>query len=205
MSDLVVTVPKDFWLGWLAEGDLPDEPPGGVFGPDGEYDFTCGRGKTSPPPIQRGERVYVVAHGRLRGYAPLVRLSSVQGKWSLVRRGGAVAVTIDEEIRGFQGYRGRWWPREIERPFPDWRTKGIDVRCAAKEHRARPAVVWWGGLDKGQLVAFGSCLSCAARVPERAAAQGIVIGKDLRILVDLRPQLEQERGLLPGELVDLEP
>ena len=39
----------------------------------------------------------------------------------IVRRGGAVAVTIDQPIPGFQGLRKPWWKREDERPFPNWR------------------------------------------------------------------------------------
>ena len=47
-----------------------------------------------------------------------------------MREGGAQAVTIDEEIRGFQGVRKRWWPRELERPFPDWKTAGVTAAPA---------------------------------------------------------------------------
>ena len=69
--------------------------------------------------------MYVVALGKLRGYAPLVRIEESVGElrkgvW-LVRRGGAVAVTIDEPITGFRGYRYRYWEREAERPFREWR------------------------------------------------------------------------------------
>ncbi len=115
MSDVVVTVPKGRWEGWIAEGVLPGEAcPCGV-----EFDFFL----WGPEPVVRpGERVCIVAHGRLRGYAPLVRLEWFDfGSWSLVRHGGAVAVTIDEVIPGFRGWRCRWWWREDERPFPGWR------------------------------------------------------------------------------------
>lgn len=116
MTDVVVTVPKGRWEEWIAEGDLPGQPWGaGDAGSDGWYDFYLG----GPlPSIQPGERVYVVAHGRLRGYAPLVRVDRYEN--SLVRQGGAVAVTIDEPIRGFQGWRYRWWDRAAEHPFPEW-------------------------------------------------------------------------------------
>lgn len=110
MADCVVTVPKRLWDEWIAEGDLPGEDDGG------EYVFWIG----GPlPTIAPGERVYIVAHGKLRGYAPLTR--AVPG-YGLVRGGGAVACTIDEPIRGFQGWRYRHWNREDEKPFPDWRT-----------------------------------------------------------------------------------
>lgn len=42
---------------------------------------------------------------------------------AIVRKGGAVACTIDEPIPGFRGLRKRWWDRAIERPFPEWKTR----------------------------------------------------------------------------------
>jgi hypothetical protein len=142
MPDVVVTVPKDFWYaglegiaGWIAEGDAAGEPWSGT-----EWLFTLGG---SSPKISKGERVYVVHNNKLRGYAPLIRVDTFEdeddlagwfgdledcpprrrvGGCALVRGGGAVAVTIDEPIRGFQGFRYRWWEREAERPFPEWQT-----------------------------------------------------------------------------------
>lgn len=121
--DVVVTVPKSFGLDrWIAEGD----PAGAPWSGD-EWHFYLGGGR---PRIESGERVYVVYNGRLRGYSPLVRVEPVttfgyrgNGKrYSLVRRGGAVAVTIDELIPGFRGFRYVWWERSVERPFPEWQT-----------------------------------------------------------------------------------
>lgn len=117
MADLVVTVPMDLWRGWIAEGDAVGEPDSGE-----EWGFYLGGGK---PDIQPGERVYVVAHGRLRGYAPLTRLARANGQWVLCRRGGAVAVTLAEPIPGFRGWRRRWWERWRESEFPAWRTDGV--------------------------------------------------------------------------------
>lgn len=116
MSDVVVTVPKTFGLDtWIAEGDAAGEPWTGQ-----EWDFTVGG---FLPNIRPGERVYVVFNGKLRGYAPLVRLEEIDFRYfSLVRAGGAVAVTVPEYIRGFRGWRYRWWDRSSEIPFPDWRT-----------------------------------------------------------------------------------
>lgn len=109
--DVVVTVPKWFWLDWIDEGDAVGEPPTGE-----EWGFFMGG---PPPRIEPGERVYVVAHGRLRGYAPLTRVARTERGFALCRQGGAVAVTIAEPIGGFRGWRERWWKREEEIPFPN--------------------------------------------------------------------------------------
>lgn len=126
MTDLVVTVPKQLWLPWIAEGDAAGDPCTGE-----EWGFYLGGIR---PPISTGDRLYIVAHDKLRGYAPVVRLTrsspltdelrfaGEKDKWVICRRGNAVAVTIDETIKGFRGWRRRWWTCDIERPFPDWRT-----------------------------------------------------------------------------------
>jgi hypothetical protein len=113
VPDVVVTVPKQRWSEWITEGDLPGEEWSGLD----SYFLVGGR----PPRIEPGERVYIVALGRLRGYAPLVRCEAGNLNVALIRQGGAVAVTINESIRGFRGWRYRWWEREQEVPFPDWR------------------------------------------------------------------------------------
>ena len=119
MSDVVVTVPKGIWEDWIAEGDSVGDPPTGE-----EWGFYTSGGR---PTIERGERVYIVAHNRLRGYAPLTRLV-IEG-WRVVfcRAAGAVAVTIPEPIRGFRGWRYRWWDRSVEVPFPEWKDAGVAV------------------------------------------------------------------------------
>jgi hypothetical protein len=117
--DICVTVPKQLWQEWLDEGDLPDDP---LTFTDYHFWFS------GPLPLEAdtGSRCYIVAHGRLRGYAPLVaverRCVLRPSAHCFMRRGGAVAVTIDEPIRGFQGWRYRFWRREDERSFPGWRT-----------------------------------------------------------------------------------
>lgn len=131
MSDVVVTVPKRLWREWLAEGDVAfagaEITDGGApWEGDQEYGFVVSRN----PNILHGERVYIVAHGKLRGYAPLIRIGAGQRfgggprSRALIRRGDAVAVTIPEPIPGFRGFRYRWWDREIEIAFPAWRTDG---------------------------------------------------------------------------------
>ncbi len=117
MADVVVTVPKGLWFDWIAEGDAVGEPETGE-----EWGFFLGAAQ-GVPDIKPGERVYIVAHGRLRGYAPLTRLQA--RPLALGRQGGAVAVTIPEAVTGFRGWRYRWWDRNIEVPFPDWRTAGV--------------------------------------------------------------------------------
>lgn len=111
MSDLVGTCPKGFWLEWLAEGDAAGEPATGDT-----YGWWTGHSLIRT--IRPGDRFYIVAHGRLRGYAPVTEVTH----GAIFRQGNAVACTIDEPVPGFRGLRERWWKREDERPFPDWRT-----------------------------------------------------------------------------------
>jgi hypothetical protein len=112
-NDIVVTVPKSFGLDtWINEGD-----PVGVEWSGQEWDF-CLYGCPKPN-ISPGMRVYVTYNNILRGYAPLVRVDWMpeKGCWSLVRHGDAVAVTIDEPVQGFRGWKHRWWNREDEKDF----------------------------------------------------------------------------------------
>lgn len=122
MSDVVVTVPKGQWADWIAEGELPGDPPSDVAS-----HFWV---SSIPTMTEYGARVYVVAHGRLRGYAPLMAIEHPcvlrPDRACLLRLGGAVAVTIPEPIKGFQGWRYRWWDRSDEVPFPEWRTEGVE-------------------------------------------------------------------------------
>jgi hypothetical protein len=115
VSDVVVCVPMGQWESWIAEGDLPGE--------EAQYESHFWL-RAAPALIWPGDRVYIVAHGKLRGYAPLVRIEQRcqlnPARSCLVRDGGSVAVTISGTIRGFQGARYRWWDRADEVPFPDW-------------------------------------------------------------------------------------
>ena len=124
MSDIVVTVPKTFNYGedelplglaqWCAEGDCAGDAWSGEL-----WGFSVAGPR---PEIRPGERVYIVCQDRLRGYAPLVRMDQLGPRyWDLIRGGGAVAVTIQEPVRGFRGWRYRWWNTAAEVPFPDWR------------------------------------------------------------------------------------
>ena len=132
MADVVVTVPMSFWADWIKEGDAAGDPPTGE-----EWGFSVYGRK---PAIDPGQRVYIVAHGRLRGYAPLTRLVRDGRHWMLCRRGRAVAVTIPQEVKGFRGFKYRWWHRSLEFPFPHWKTEGVRAaspRSAQVEKRRR--------------------------------------------------------------------
>lgn len=114
MVDLVGTCPKDFWEEWIAEGDPAGTPESGE-----EWGWYTRHSYKSL--ILPGDRFYVVAHGRLRGFA-LVTAAPGRNGGPICRKGGAVACTIHEPIPGFRGLRKRWWDRASELPFPDWRT-----------------------------------------------------------------------------------
>ena len=115
MADLVATCPGPFFLRWLQEGDCAGTPESG----ETWAWFTKHR---LAPTIQPGERLYVVALGKLRGYAPVVAVRPTpNGGWAICRRGGAVACTIADRIPGFQGLRRVWWTRAEEMEFRDWK------------------------------------------------------------------------------------
>jgi hypothetical protein len=121
MPDLVGTCPKDFWEEWIAEGDAAGEPESGE-------EWSWYTRDSLAETIRPGDRFYVVAHGRLRGFAPVVRVIVNQGNsvdgirtWQIIRGGGAVACTIDIPVPGFRGLRRRWWNREDEKPFAEWK------------------------------------------------------------------------------------
>jgi hypothetical protein len=112
--DVVVTVPKSFGLdAWIGEGDLPGEEWCGLV-----WHFYLGNGV---PNIKPGENVYIVYNGKLRGYSPLIRIERTGRGCALVRHNGAVAMTIAEPIQGFRGFRYRWWDKQCEMPFPNWK------------------------------------------------------------------------------------
>lgn len=118
MVDLVGTCPKTFWEEWLEEGDCAGDPETGA-------EYYWGTHHRLAAQARPGNRFYIVAHGRLRGWAPIRRLCSYRDDctaYDIVRAGGAVACTLEVPIPGFQGLRVRWWEREQERPFPEWRT-----------------------------------------------------------------------------------
>lgn len=118
MPDIVVTLPKRFGIKrWIEEGDDPDTKWSGKY-----YEFGIG----GVPSIEVGERVYVVYDRLLIGYAPLVEkriehTATGGHRTFLIRGGDARAVTIDEQVKSFRGYRYRWWNREDEKPFDNWR------------------------------------------------------------------------------------
>ena len=117
MPNIVVTVPKHFWPEWIEEGDAAGEVKTGT-----EWGFYMGG---RPPPVEPGDRLYIVAHGMLRGYSPITRLRTFDCDFCICREGGGVAVTIDQTIKGFQGWRYVWWEPKDERPFPDRMTAGV--------------------------------------------------------------------------------
>jgi hypothetical protein len=118
--DLVGTCPKGFWERWIDEGDCAGTEESGM-----EWAWWT-RSLAAVKSLKIGDRFYVVANGKLRGWAPVTRIiqqEDGQGRplFGVCRKGGAVACTIAEEISGFRGLRKRWWERSIETEFPEWR------------------------------------------------------------------------------------
>lgn len=118
MADVVVCVPRARWRDWLGEGSLPGQS--AAVQRFGFYVKTDER-----PPVEPGDRVYVISWDRLRGYAPLVSCDVAAEGWTLIRAGNAVACTLPEETKSFPGWRVRWWEHAAEVPFPDWQTANV--------------------------------------------------------------------------------
>lgn len=118
MADVVVCVPRQRWLDWIREGSLPGDQSSQRFG---FYVKT-----TERPPVEHGDRVYVIAWDQLRGYAPLIEMQDAPDGFTLVRAGGAVACTLPLDTKSFPGWKLRWWQRSDEMPFVEWQTAGID-------------------------------------------------------------------------------
>jgi hypothetical protein len=152
MSDLVVTVPKTVWVDWINEGDAAGEP-----ADETDWGFYVGGGR---PRIEPGERLYIVAWGLLRGYAPVTMVEQTESGWAICRRGGAVAMTITEPVPGFRGWRQRWWEREVETPFPSWQTAELPEK---ERRRAERMAERRQGLD-------GAATAHLARLTKMSAA-----------------------------------
>ncbi len=145
--DVMVTVPATFWPRWLAEGDLPGDPPE----ESGLWDFSFGG--NGPREAGPGSRLYVVAHGYLRGYAEITAVLGPQAGTggSFVRGGGAVACTLREPplapgrlgeprpVESFRGWRYATFPRDAVTPWEDWATFGVAPREAALVRRVLAA------------------------------------------------------------------
>lgn len=115
MVDLVGTCPKGFWNEWIAEGDAAGDGPTGT-----EWGWWTRDRKALL--ISPGDRFYVVAHDRLRGWATVTRLQNEgHGTFVICREGGAVSCTLLDPVPGFRGLRKRWWDRADELPFPNWK------------------------------------------------------------------------------------
>jgi hypothetical protein len=118
--DLVATCPKNFWNSWLDEGDAAGTSESGE-----EFAWWT-RSLAALKSLQPGDRFYVVCNGKLRGWAPVTRViqqedSQCRPIFGVCRKGGAEACTIPQVIPSFRGLRKRWWEREEESSFPDWK------------------------------------------------------------------------------------
>ena len=129
MTDLVVTVPRERWQAWLDEGACAGDPPASV---DRALEFGFHLYRCERPPIGEGERLYIAAHGAIRGYAFVSAVAARRGTWVIFRYAPAVAVTIREFVPGFHGWRRIWWRRDAEAPFPDWKNQAFFYSTAGR-------------------------------------------------------------------------
>lgn len=189
-------VPQERWDEWLAEGDLAGQPWSGRL-----HAFPLGLKR---PKIAAGERVYVAARGRIRGYAPLVELKrNAEGRWLLVRGGGAEAVTVDEAVPAFHGFRYRWWRLEDERPFPDWQALA-DAGVGRRIREARLKA----GLSVSELAkAIGWSVGQLSRVELGSrVVEPVKLAKVARVLgVSVEDLVDETLPAAPGRYRDPEP
>lgn len=167
MSDLVVTVPQNFWAEWILEGDAAgDAPTGETWG------FTVGPRR---PPVDPGERLYIVAHNRLRGYAPVTKVERVGSTWCIGREAGAVAVTIPKIIKGFRGWQKRSWAIEDEVPFDHWEFSDVPPPIAIQVliRRYHPPVGELDGLPFGLVHALEVGLAVIQKVLQKDMALAV--------------------------------
>lgn len=105
--DIVLYIPERSWERFLAEGDTPN---------DGEWSGLthphCLSGR--PKNLQRGDHVYFASGGEVRYRAPIFGTAEHNGRFYLLRQGGAEWVELDEPVRPFQGFRYRWWDLDDE-------------------------------------------------------------------------------------------
>ena len=93
MVDLVGTCPMDFWEEWIAEGDPAGSPESGE-----EWGWFTEHSYRSL--IKPGERFYVVAHGKLRGWSPVTRIpQSPPQVLGVLNLRGAIVPIIDLRLR----------------------------------------------------------------------------------------------------------
>ncbi len=106
------------------------------------------------PAIGPGDRVYLVAWGRVRGYVRMAKLSNTLDGWVLGCSSAVVPTTIPAVgIATFRGAKAPWWKRPDEQPFPGWASDGIPEGARVVPGARPPALVVVDGeaVDVGDL------------------------------------------------------
>jgi len=111
MSDVVVTIPRAGWPGFISHSIAAHCPR--------TYDFYGER-----PPLIEGDWLFFLAHRRIRCAIAVYRVVPMG---PLTRALGAFrpAVTIAERVDGFPGWRRAWFTMRELVEFPEWQTKGV--------------------------------------------------------------------------------
>ena len=112
MTDIVVTVSRRHWQSWLQGGCEPGRLRSfHVFG--------------DKPPCCFGDRLYVLAHNRIRCRLIVDDVQPLRGGWMMFARFEQGMTVRGATIRGFKGWQRRWWRDADEIDFPEWRTAGL--------------------------------------------------------------------------------
>lgn len=107
MEHIVLYIPEKSWQHFLEEGDVTE----GIEW-SGLTHAHCL--STKPKRIEKGSYVYFAALGEIQFRAPIYATAEQNGKFFLLRQGGAEDVLVDIPIRPFQGFRYKWWPDHQE-------------------------------------------------------------------------------------------
>lgn len=111
MTDLVVTIPRERWTGFITHSTGANC--------SRSYDFYGER-----PPLVEGDWLFFLSHRRIRA---AIAVHRVMPMGPITRAVGAFkpAITVAESRQGFKGWQRAWFSMRDVVEFSEWRTKGV--------------------------------------------------------------------------------